>query len=279
MLASRREPLIPLRIDDHVAGRFTAGRANRLESFRAVFRRDLDGSLRFGCGLDTLSARSRAVADVTRALADEGALSAWRDELYTVAPAFGAPPWFHLERAAARYFGVRTYAAHVNGLVRDGGHVSMWVARRSPTKPIDPGMLDNLVGGGIAAGTGVTRTVVKESWEEAGIPAPLASRAQPVCILHVERPLPDGLQDESLFAHDLWLPPGFRPANQDGEAVEQRKLSFEAVAALLDQDDGPQAMTLDATLVTLTALVRGGCFDAKERTALAALLRQVSGTS
>jgi len=37
--------------------------------------------------------------------------------------------------------------------------------------PIDPGMLDNLVGGGIAAGATVIDTVVREAWEEAGIRA------------------------------------------------------------------------------------------------------------
>ncbi len=274
-----REPLVALRIGDHVAGRLTAGRADRLASLRAVFRRDRDGSLRFACDLDTLPTRSDALAGVARTLAVEGALTAWRDELYAVAPAFGAPAWFHLERAAARYFGVRTYAAHVNGLVRDGTAPSMWIARRSATKAIDPGMLDNLVGGGIAAATSVARTVIKESWEEAGIPAPLASRAQPGGILHVVRPLPDGLQDEIVFAHDLWLPPGFTPANQDGEAVEQRRLSFEAVARLLDRNDGRDAMTVDATLVALTALVRGDCFDATGRRALGGLLRRISATS
>lgn len=278
-LAPRREAAVAFRIDDRVAGRLTRGRAERLDSFRATFRRDRDGSLRFAARLDTLPARSAALAEVSRALAAEGALTAWRDELYAVAPAFGAPPWLYLERAAARYFGVRTYAAHVNGLVRDGPDVAMWVARRSLAKPIDPGMLDNLVGGGVAAGTGVTRTVIKESWEEAGIPAPLASRAQPAGILHVERWLPDGLQDEILFAHDLWLPPGFTPANQDGEAVEQHKLSLAAVAALLGQDDTPDAtMTVDASLVALMALVRGGCFDAPGRAKLVALLRRAAGT-
>jgi len=39
---------------------------------------------------------------VARTLAAEGALSAWRNERYAVAAAPGAPPWFLLERAAAR---------------------------------------------------------------------------------------------------------------------------------------------------------------------------------
>ena len=52
---------------------------------------------------------------------------------------FGAPPAFVIERAAARYFGIRTWAAHVNGVVRDAGTASMWFARRSEHKAIDPG--------------------------------------------------------------------------------------------------------------------------------------------
>ena len=43
----------------------------------------------------------------------------------------------------------------------------MWIARRSPAKAIDPGMLDNLVGGGVAAGQTITTTLIKEAWEEA----------------------------------------------------------------------------------------------------------------
>jgi 8-oxo-dGTP pyrophosphatase MutT (NUDIX family) len=85
---------------------------------------------------------------------------------------------FELERAAARYFGVLTHAAHVNGLVRRSDRaVAMWIARRSDTKAIDPGMLDNLVGGGIATGHTVASTVIKEAFEEAGIEASVASHA------------------------------------------------------------------------------------------------------
>ncbi|MCC6867775.1 MAG: DUF4743 domain-containing protein [Burkholderiales bacterium] len=270
-------PLVALRIEGSVAGRCSPARAARLAAFADVFTRDGDGSLRFVPGLATPGERSAALAGVARTLAAEDALTAWRDELYAAAPAFGAPAWFHLERAAARYFGIRTYAAHLNGLVRDATGVSMWVARRSPTKSIDPGMLDNLVGGGIAAGTGVARTAVKESWEEAGIPAPLASLARPTAILHVERTIPDGIQDEVVFVHDLWLPAAFAPANQDGEATEQQRLPLARVAANLVHEAGRAAMTVDASLVALTALVREtAVFGAAGRAALAALLAAAS---
>ena len=114
-----------------------------------------DDGISFAAGHDSAAARTSALDRVARMLAAEGLLTAWRDERYAVASEFGAPAWFVLERAAARYFGIHTYAVHVNGLVRRGDEIAMWIARRSPTKSIDPGMLDNLVGGGIAAGQSV----------------------------------------------------------------------------------------------------------------------------
>ena len=71
---------------------------------------------------------------------------------------------FELERCAARYFGIRTFAAHINGLVRTDDGIRMWLGRRSPHKAVDPGLLDNMVGGGIAAGASVEATVIKEAW-------------------------------------------------------------------------------------------------------------------
>ncbi len=103
----------------------------------------------------------------------------------------------------------------------------MWIARRSPTKAIDPGMLDNLVGGGIAAGQSVAATLVKEAWEEAGIDAAARAHAQPAGAVHLCREQPDGLQRETIFVHDLWLPVGLRRrAGQDGEVVDHRLVSL-----------------------------------------------------
>lgn len=275
-LARTAQSTVALRIGDRIAGRLSLARAARLAAFADVFVRTADDTLRFVPALASAVERSAALVAVTQTLAAEGALTAWRDEVYAVAPAFGAPAWFRLERAAARYFGVRTYAAHVNGLVRTGAEVAMWVARRSPTKAIDPGMLDNLVGGGIAAGVGVARTVAKESWEEAGIPAGLASRAQPTAVLHVARDIPDGIQDEVIFVHDLWLPPAFTPVNQDGEASGQHRHPLATMPALLAESFGDEAMTVDASLVALTVVARAPDLDPDARATLTALLRDVS---
>ena len=117
-LAPPSHAYVALRVDGHAAGWIRADRVRRVAACSDVFTSTATASLSFPrCA--RARQRTAAVAAVAQALAAEGALTAWRDERYAVAPAFGAPPWFELERAAARYFGVRTYAAHANGLVRD----------------------------------------------------------------------------------------------------------------------------------------------------------------
>ena len=256
-LAAPARVLVPLRVDSAIVGWLDAGRAARIGQFGGVFAADSDG-MAFVPALRDAASRSDALAMVTATLAAEDALTPWRNELYAVAPAFGSPPWFLLERAAARYFGVHTWAAHINGVVRGSTATTMWLARRSADKAINPGKLDNLVGGGIAAGASVAGTLVKEAWEEAGIPRELAARAVAADTVHIWREQPDGLQSETIYVHDLWLPADFVPANQDGEASEHRLVSLPEVARLIGLADGPDEITADASLVVLDFLLRHG---------------------
>lgn len=258
-----------LRADGIDIGYVGAARAARLACFHEVFHVG-SGAIEFVQALADAPARTAAMAGIARELAREGALTAWRDELYAVHEDFAAAPLFLLERAAARYFGIHTFAAHVNGIVADaatpaGTGTTLWFARRSPAKPIDPGQLDNLVGGGISAECGVAGTVVKEAWEEAGIDAALAAQAKPAGSLYIERLHADGLQRETIFVHDLDLPADFVPANQDGEAVEHRRVGLDEAARLIAASTGPDVVTVDASAVVLDLLLRYAAFDARSR--------------
>ncbi len=278
-LARPSGPYCPFVVDGSAVGLIDKQRAARLAEFADVF--DVrGGQLRFAPELSEAPSRTAALAHVAQVLAREGSLTAWRDERYAVARAFGAPPLLLLERAAARYFGIHTYAAHANGYVRRDG-VELWFARRSPTKAIDPGQLDNLVGGGISAdaapqlGNDAVRvTVIKEAWEEAGISSHVAACAQRTGTIDICRAQPDGLQRETIFVHDLELPDEFQPRNQDGEAVEHRRVSLVQAARLIANADGPELVTADASLVVLDFLLRHGAIadDAFERAALVTLL-------
>jgi 8-oxo-dGTP pyrophosphatase MutT (NUDIX family) len=160
---------------------------------------------------------------VVKTLAVEGFIPGWRNERYRVADLFD------IERAAARPFGLTTHAVHVNGIASDG---RMWLARRSATKPIDPGLLDNLVGGGVTAGLSLDQVLVKEAWEEAGIPAELARQARAGATAHIVREVPEGVQSEVVHVYDLELPAGFQPRNQDGEVSEFLLAELHEVAKL-----------------------------------------------
>jgi len=243
----------PFIVADLVVGWVTPGRAQRLARWPQLFRRR-DRALELTPSLETPEARTEALAAVARTLSAEGALTAWRDERYAVATSPGEPALFELERAAARYFGIHTFAAHANGLVGDDARWQMWLARRSPTKAIDPGLLDNLVGGGIAAGSDAAATLIKEASEEAGIRETLSCRAQSAGSVEICRDTSDGLQHETIFVHDLWLPADFAPANQDGEAVEHSLCAPENVLVVLATDD----ITADASLVIVDFLIRRG---------------------
>ncbi|MEP7330230.1 MAG: DUF4743 domain-containing protein [Betaproteobacteria bacterium] len=260
LLQRSADTFLPLHIDGRVVGWVTPPRARRLARWSDVF--DVDaGAIAFAAPLVTSDARTMALDRVTRTLADEGALSPWRDERYAIAPTFGAAPWFDIERAAARYFGVHSWAVHGNGLVDCDGAIHMWLARRSATKAIDPGMLDNLVGGGVPAGFDLRHTFIKEAWEEAGLSSATAHAAPHVSTLHIARETGDGLMRESIAIYDLVLPRDREPVNQDGEAVDHRRMTLGDAARLIALDAGPDQVTPEASVIILDALERLGYVD------------------
>lgn len=222
--------------------------------------------------------RSAFLADANAALHAEGEIPGWRGETYALLalPAGGAAPdparhtLATLERAASRFWGSATYGAHCNGYVADvhGRPTHLWIARRALTKPTDPGLLDNLIGGGVPHGQTPAETVVREGWEEAGLhPAQMAG-LRPGRVLRVERDLPEGFQREWLSVYDLALPAGLTPANQDGEVAELHRLPVAEALARAAAGE----MTVDATLATLDFALRHRLLPAAAADTLAAAL-------
>ncbi len=224
----RPERFVPLLAGKRRIGWLRPELAARLDAFQDVFT----------CSADRVTLRRPdALAPVVEQLAQEGFVPGWRNERYRI------DELFEIERAAARPFGLTTQAVHLNGIVGD----RMWLARRSAAKPVDPGLLDNLVGGGISAGFSIQETLVKEAWEEAGIPAQLAARATRGGTVRVLREVPEGVQSEVVHVYNLVLPETFMPCNQDGEVQEFRLASFDEVRAC-------EEMTHEAKLVALDYL-------------------------
>lgn len=193
--------------------------------------------------------RNAALAEINAELHRQGLVRAWRDETYALVAAPGAAPVALIERAAARFWGSLTFGAHANGYVADarGRPTRLWIARRSWSKPTDPGLLDNLVGGGVPHGQTPFEALVREGFEEAGLDAARMRSALPGRVIALRCDIAEGFMHEHLHTFDLQLPDGLQPVNQDGEVVD---LQCVAVAEAMERASRGE-MTLDASLVTL----------------------------
>ncbi len=203
--------------------------------------------------------RESRLAALHRQWHADGVIIGWRDEAYALSPLDGpgaGQPRVAIERAASRFWGSLTFGAHANGFVRgaDGQPAALWIAQRSANKPTDPGLFDNLVGGGVPMHQPPHEALVREAWEEAGLPPELARHATPGRVLRLERDIEEGFQREWLYAFDLELPVGWTPRNQDGEVQGFTLLPVHEALALARGD----TMTVDAALVTLDFADRHG---------------------
>ena len=212
--------------------------------------------------------RVAALARINEQLRAIGLIAGWRDETYPIVTRFGAAPLALAERAAARFWGLLCFAAHCNGYLADddsGRPSHLWIARRAPDKPTDPGLLDNLIGGGIAHGQSPFEALLREGHEEAGLPPALVEQARAGSLIEVRRDVPEGLQHEQLFVYDLEMPHDLRPHNHDGEVAEFHCLPLTQALALAAGPD----MAVDASMVTLDFALRHGLLSATAHAELA----------
>ena len=218
--------------------------------------------------------RDAALDRIARDLHGSGLILGWRDEIYAVCVAPTQPPLARIERAASRFWGTLTFGTHANGYVAaaDGRPTHLWVAQRSLTKPTDPGLFDNLIGGGVPHGQTPLAALVREGWEEAGLSPAQMADARPGSVIRLLRDIPEGLQHEWLYAYDLPLPRGLTPQNRDGEVANFRLLP---VAEAISLAEG-ETMTVDAALVTLDFALRHSLLPAARQAEIAAAMAGIA---
>jgi 8-oxo-dGTP pyrophosphatase MutT (NUDIX family) len=198
-----------------------------------------------------------ALQAIARALSARG-FYRWRNEAFDVRAVADGLVLAVLDRGALPSFGVVSEGVHVNGLVRRADGLHVWIARRSPTKQLDPGKLDHLVAGGIPAGLSPAETLVKEAAEEAAVPEALAGTARRVGMVQYAMERPEGLRRDRLYCYDLALPEDFVPRAADGE-VESFELwpVARAVDAVRETDD----FKFNVNLVMIDLFLREGLID------------------
>jgi len=246
-------------VDGHTVGWVAADLAARLRGHDGVFVVDGE-TVGLSPRLRDYRERTAAVAGVLQSLRADGWFRGWRNEPYPVGPSFGAG-LFEIERAAVPSFGVRAYGIHVNGFVRDGADLRLWVGRRSRHKPTYPNQLDHLVAGGQPAGLSLAENLLKEGAEEASLTPDLVGRAKPVGVLSYLLENEEGLRNDVLFTYDLELPADFTPANADGEIEE---FFLWPIDRLIREMSDTANFKFNVAFVNIDFLIRHGCIGPED---------------
>jgi len=202
--------------------------AGRLEQVARLFPRSMPiehagGQWIWRAAAYSAADRSAVIQAVAVSLRDSGLIGGWRSETYSCwgyrsdAWPYPEPELFRLERAAFRFFGLRSHAVHINGLTPES---LMWCGRRSPGKATDPGRLDNLAAGGLSAGEEPEQCAIRELFEEAGLVRGDHQLARPWLEVLTEREEAEGWHSERLFIYNLDISADETPSNRDGEVSE-----------------------------------------------------------
>ena len=210
---------------------------------------------------NSLESRSQLLAEISSLLQQQKHIRPLMQELYPVSLAHRNYVIALVDRVAAAFFGIRCYGQHLNGYVKAGDQIKMWIGRRARDRGVEPGKLDQLVAGGLPHAISPTDNLIKECYEEAGIKASLARQATAVGTLSYVAQSTIGLKPDTLYLYDLELPRDFQPVCTDGEVEEFYLISLEEVANLVSETS---EFKLNCNLVVIDFLLRHGFLSADE---------------
>ncbi|CAO1617436.1 unnamed protein product [Sympodiomycopsis kandeliae] len=235
--------------------------------------------------LNTFEKRSKNLNQVVSRWRDLGlfkeALDGWRNEKYAIyasnAKSFQYNTWsienrsnrqrnpaaFELERSACALFGLVTFGVHLTAYTIDeqSKNLSLWTPRRASNKATWPDYLDNSVAGGITSGDLPRESIIRECWEEAGLPseAVTATLKQVGVLSYVYRTDAGYLQPEVEYVYDLLLPNEVIPKPIDGEAQDFQLLQVDDVRNKMASGQ----FKPNCALVIIDFLIRHGVITAE----------------
>jgi len=219
---------VPWKIEESVVGYLRPGLRDLLARWPDVFE-ITSTEVMLHRSLTEFESRSSAVDQVLPSLREEGYVRPAVGECYGVVETLGGDPLMQLDRGAVEGFGIISTGFHLNGIVGE----EMWIARRSFTKPMFPGQLDNMVAGGWPVGLTLQENVVKECSEEAGMSESLACKAAPVGVMTYVMEIEKGLRRHAMYLYDLEVPDDLIPRPVDGEVDSFMRLPIEEVSTIV----------------------------------------------
>lgn len=166
--------------------------------------------------LNSPHARTLAVDYIISQWLEEGRIDAV-DEDYDLVTAWGEVPLMKIRRGPHRLFGILSYGVHINGFQLKENKLHMWIARRTRNKMTYPGKLDTFVAGGRPSEMNPWEVVLKECYEEASIPPPIAQNTIATGAISYQRQLGKTLERDTMFVYDLEIPSDIFPKPNDHE--------------------------------------------------------------
>ena len=202
-----------------------------------------------------MASRNQMLAEIVEWIYKQGMIRLPKGEIYPVSISHREDLVAQVDRTAASFFGIRCYGQHINGFVRDGETIRMWLGRRAQDRYVEPGKLDQLVAGGLPHGISPRDNLLKECYEEAGIGAELAGQATAVGAVSYFAESAIGVKPDTLYVYDLELPEDFQPLCTDGEVESFELVPIEEVAATVRDSD---EFKINCNLVVIDFLLRHG---------------------
>ncbi len=206
--------------------------------------------------------RNQLLDDIIIQLVEQGVISHYLGEPYPVTGTSRDQELAIIDRGAAAYFGIKAYGQHLNGYVKTGDSLKLWVARRAADRIHFPNKLDNIVAGGLPQNLSLQQNLLKECHEEANIPADLVMTAKATGAITYCCETEKGLKPDTLYCYDLELPASFQPVNTDGEVAEFQLMNLQDVMTLVSETD---EFKQNCNLVIIDFMIRHGVIPPEEK--------------
>ncbi|MEJ2619690.1 MAG: DUF4743 domain-containing protein [Candidatus Thiodiazotropha sp.] len=252
-----RQNFKPFYFDSHLVGYLKEPVWSYLISRPDAFSVNKDG-VWLDPKINSFEQRTEILDEVVNGLLESGVMSHRHGERYPVTYAGRETALATIDRAAAAYFGLRAYGQHLNGYVRKGSDLMLWIARRAADRRVFPNHLDNMVAGGLPHDISLAENLHKECLEEASVPSNMVAQAVSVSAITYCTETSVGLKPDTLYCYDLELPIDFVPYNSDGEVADFMLLPIEEVA---ERVAGSDDFKPNCNLVVIDFLLRHGIIN------------------
>jgi len=214
-----------------------------------------DGRMVLDERFKTFEARTEALRFFAKKAVEDGITNRFMNENYPLIAKGSSEPLAFIDRSISTLLGSFSLGQHLNAYVMTSEGMKMWIGRRAYDKPHHPGKLDHLVAGGLPWDITPKENLLKESYEEAGMSAALASRAKSVGLVSYKYEYELGGKEDIIYCYDIELDEDFVPNCTDGEVEEFYLMPMEEVAQLVETS---HEFKTNCNLVIIDFLVRHG---------------------